>query len=149
MIDKSQGDLNSSDSKYFPLCPPWSISVALLFFEVSTSIFCVPIRQRQYFIPFVFEFSLRLSYDPSCELQSYALPLPITSPPSPLLPACRGSAAAGGTGATVWSRARVRVSGWFQSPNHFSKPPLREYGHSVRSGSFVSEPLVGTRTFHP
>ena len=47
VIDKSQGDLNSSNSKYFPLCPPWSISNVLLFFEVSTSIFCVLIRQRQ------------------------------------------------------------------------------------------------------
>ena len=44
-IDKSQGDLNSSNSKYSPLCPPWSISVALLLFEASTSIFCVLIRQ--------------------------------------------------------------------------------------------------------
>ena len=44
VINKSQGDLNSSNSKYFPLCPPWSISVALLLFEASTSIFCVLIR---------------------------------------------------------------------------------------------------------
>ena len=41
VIDKSQGDLNSSNSNYFPLCPPLSISIALLFFQVSTSIFCV------------------------------------------------------------------------------------------------------------
>ena len=44
VIDKSEGDLNSN-SKYFPFCPPWSISVALLLFEASTSIFCVLIRQ--------------------------------------------------------------------------------------------------------
>ena len=44
VIDKSQGDINSPNSKYSPLCPPWSISVALLLFEVSTSIFCVQIR---------------------------------------------------------------------------------------------------------
>ena len=31
VIDKSQGDLNSSNSKYFPLCPPQSISITLLF----------------------------------------------------------------------------------------------------------------------
>ena len=47
VINKSQGDLNSSNSKYFPLCPPWSISIVLLFFEVSTSIFCVLVWQRQ------------------------------------------------------------------------------------------------------
>ena len=34
VIDKSKGDLNSSNSNYFPLRPPWSISIALLFFEV-------------------------------------------------------------------------------------------------------------------
>ena len=45
--DKSQGDLNSSNSKYFPLFPQWSISNVLLFFEVSISIFCVLIRQCQ------------------------------------------------------------------------------------------------------
>ena len=44
VIYKSQGDLNSSNSKYFPLRPPWSISVARLFFEVSISIFCVLIK---------------------------------------------------------------------------------------------------------
>ena len=44
VIDKSQGDIDSPNSKYFPLCPPWSISVALLLFEASTSIFCVLIR---------------------------------------------------------------------------------------------------------
>ena len=44
VIDKSLGDTNSPNSKYFPLCPPWSISVALLLFEVSTTIFCVLIR---------------------------------------------------------------------------------------------------------
>ena len=51
VIDESQGDrdLNSSNSNYFPLCPPLSISKALLFFEVSTSIFCVLIWQSQSF----------------------------------------------------------------------------------------------------
>ena len=54
VIDKSQGDLNSPNSKYCLVCPPWSISIVLLFFEVSTSIFCVLIRQRQslYFVCF-------------------------------------------------------------------------------------------------
>ena len=37
LIDKSQVDLNSSNNKYFLLWPPWLISVALLFFELSTS----------------------------------------------------------------------------------------------------------------
>ena len=43
VIDKSQVDFKSPNSKYSPLCPPcqWSISVALLLFEVSTSNFCV------------------------------------------------------------------------------------------------------------
>ena len=45
VIYKSQSDLNSSNSKYFPaLCPPWPISVVLLFFKVSISIFCVLIQ---------------------------------------------------------------------------------------------------------
>ena len=44
VIDKSQGDIDSPNSKYSPFCPRWSISVALLLFEVSTSIFCVQIR---------------------------------------------------------------------------------------------------------
>ena len=47
VIDNCQGDFNSSNSKYCPLCPPWSISVALLFFEGCNSIFCVQIRPRQ------------------------------------------------------------------------------------------------------
>ena len=53
VIDKSQdqGWPWFFNCKYFPLGPPWSISVALLFFEVSselsTSIFCVLIRLCQ------------------------------------------------------------------------------------------------------
>ena len=47
VIDKSQGDLNSSNCKYFTLCPPWLISVALLLLEASTLIFCVLFRQCQ------------------------------------------------------------------------------------------------------
>ena len=74
MIDKSQSDLNFSNSYYFQLCPPWSISVALLFFEVSISIFCVLIKQCQSLHNFFFEFLLRQSYDPSWELQSCAVP---------------------------------------------------------------------------
>ena len=74
MIDKSQGDLNSSNSKYFPLCPPWSISVALLLFEVSTSIFCVQIRPLHSLHTVVFEFLLFPSYDPYWQLLSCALP---------------------------------------------------------------------------
>ena len=30
VIYKSQGDLNSSNSNFFTMCPPWSISIALL-----------------------------------------------------------------------------------------------------------------------
>ena len=44
---RPQGDLNSSNSKYFPLCPSWSISVAQLLFKASSLIFCVLIRQCQ------------------------------------------------------------------------------------------------------
>ena len=40
VIDKSQGDLSSSNGNYFPLRPLQPITVARLFFEVSTSIFC-------------------------------------------------------------------------------------------------------------
>ena len=49
VINKSQGDLNSSNSRYFPLCPLWSISIVLfkLFFEGSISVFCVLIRPSQ------------------------------------------------------------------------------------------------------
>ena len=36
VIDNVQGDLNFSNSKYFPLCPPWSISVALLLFRTGS-----------------------------------------------------------------------------------------------------------------
>ena len=46
------GDLNSSNSRYFPLCPSWSISIVLKKFEVSTLIFCVLIRPRQHFVCF-------------------------------------------------------------------------------------------------
>ena len=46
VIDKSHGDLNSSSSYYFPLCPPWWISIAWLFFEVSVSIFCELIQSH-------------------------------------------------------------------------------------------------------
>ena len=42
VINKSQGDLNSSNSNYFPLCLPLSISIALLL-----SIFCVLVWPRQ------------------------------------------------------------------------------------------------------
>ena len=35
-------------------CPPWSISIARLFFEVSISIFCVLVCRANYFIQFVF-----------------------------------------------------------------------------------------------
>ena len=110
VIDKSQGDLNSSNSKYFPFYPPWSISVALS----STSIFCVLIRPLHSLHTLCFQFSLRPSYDPSWYLLSCALP------------------------------------SWFQLSNHFSKPLppflVCESGHSVRSGSFVFETLVSTRT---
>ena len=34
VIYKSQVDLNSSNSNYFPLCPPWLISVSKLIFSV-------------------------------------------------------------------------------------------------------------------
>ena len=34
MIDKSQGNLDSINSNYFPLCPPLSTSIARLFFKV-------------------------------------------------------------------------------------------------------------------
>ena len=40
VIDKSpraKSDLNSSNSNYFPLCPPRSISIARLFFEISSN----------------------------------------------------------------------------------------------------------------
>ena len=74
VIDKSQGDINSPNSKYFPLCPPWSISVALLLFEVSTSIFCVQIRPLHSLHTVVFEFLLFPSYDPYWQLLSCALP---------------------------------------------------------------------------
>ena len=45
VINESQGDLNSSKSNYFPLCPPWSISNTRLFFEVSSSIFCANLAE--------------------------------------------------------------------------------------------------------
>ena len=76
VINKSQGDINSN-SNYFPMYARCSISIARLFFEVSTSIFCMLIWPRQspwHFTPFVFESSLRQSYDPSWKLQSCALP---------------------------------------------------------------------------
>ena len=116
VIDKSQGDIDSPNSKYSPFCPRWSISVALLLFEVSTSIFCVQIRPLHSLHTVVFEFLLFPSYDPYWQLLSCALP------------------------------------GWFQSSNHLSKPLspflVRESGQSVRSGSFVFETLVSTRTLH-
>ena len=89
MIDKSQGDLNSSNSKYFPLCPPSSISIALLLFEVSTSILCVLISQSP-------------SLNPIC-FRSFAAPV-------------------------AWFCLEIAVlqctlPSWFQSSNHFSKPP--------------------------
>ena len=76
VIDKSHGDLNSSNSNYFPLCPPWWISIARLFLdsEVSTSIFCVLIWPRLSFHTVFFKSSLRPSYDPSWKLQCCALP---------------------------------------------------------------------------
>ena len=46
VINKSQCDLNTSNSNNFHLCPPWSISIAQICFEISTSIFCVLIWQR-------------------------------------------------------------------------------------------------------
>ena len=49
VIDKSQGDLNSSSSNFFTLCPAWSISIVLLFFEVSISILCVLTWQSRSF----------------------------------------------------------------------------------------------------
>ena len=49
VIDKSQGDLESSNSNYCPLCPPWPILIARLVFEISISIFCVQIWSRQLF----------------------------------------------------------------------------------------------------
>ena len=45
VMDKSLGNINSPNSKYSPLCPPWLISVVLLLLEVSILIFCVLIRQ--------------------------------------------------------------------------------------------------------
>ena len=116
MIDKSQALrvtsilLTASTS----LCALPGRHNCAIIFEVFTSIFCVLVRPRQSLHSIYFEFSLRLSYDPSWELLSCALP------------------------------------GWFQSCNHFSKPPPRvlvfESGNSVRSGSFVFETLVGMRT---
>ena len=53
VIDKSKGDLNSSNRNYFPLTVPWaavisrSILIEWLFFEVSTTIFCMLIWPRQ------------------------------------------------------------------------------------------------------
>ena len=61
VIDKSKGDLHSSNSNHFLLRPPWSISIARLFFEVSTSIFCVFIWPRQSFHTVCFLIFLRLS----------------------------------------------------------------------------------------
>ena len=55
VINESQGDLNSSNSNYFRICSPLSISIARFIFEVSISIFCVLIWPRQ--SPFVFESS--------------------------------------------------------------------------------------------
>ena len=52
-----------------------------------------------------------------------------------------------------WELQSCALPGWFQWSNHFSKPPSRvlvcESGHSVRSGSFIFETLIGTRTLHP
>ena len=69
-----QGDINSSNSKYSPLCPPWSISVALLLFEASTSIFCVLIRLLHSLHTVCFRIFECQSYDPSWELLSCTLP---------------------------------------------------------------------------
>ena len=55
VINESQGDLNSSNSNYFLICSPLSISIAQFIFEVSISILCVLIWTRQ--SPFVFESS--------------------------------------------------------------------------------------------
>ena len=52
-----------------------------------------------------------------------------------------------------WELQSCTVPCLFQLSNHFSKPPPRVFvsdsGHFVRSGSFVYETLVGTRTLHP
>ena len=47
VINKSQGDINSN-SNYFPMYARCSISIARLFFEVSTSIFCMLIWPRHH-----------------------------------------------------------------------------------------------------
>ena len=81
MINKSQGDLSYSNSKYFPLCRGCALAgrfqLSYYFFEVSTSIFCVLIRLQQllHFICF---------QDFSVSLGSAVLRPPIISQ-SPLL----------------------------------------------------------------
>ena len=49
VINNSQGDLNSSNKNYFPLCLPWQTSTAQLLFEDSTSIFSMQIWSHQSF----------------------------------------------------------------------------------------------------
>ena len=69
----TQGDLISSNSNFFTLCLPWSISIARLFFKVSISILCVLIWPSHLFHTVCFKSSKRQSYDPSGKLQSCTL----------------------------------------------------------------------------
>ena len=49
VINKSQCDLKFFQQQLFLLCPPWPISMTLLFFKVFTLIFCLLIWKRQSF----------------------------------------------------------------------------------------------------
>ena len=73
VVDNSRSDLNSSNSNHFPLYLPWPISIARLFFEGSTSIFCVQIWPRQSFYTDCFRIFAALVVDPSSKLPSCIL----------------------------------------------------------------------------